>query len=131
METNTDNALTREEIVNQNHPRLTSEELRTLFSDTTTTARYFYANKWYIAKCNSFSNGFISGQNHVGTYDEGTWKVNNENHSVSLEWEGYWENWTAHVYKVNDEYIFFNTDNGTWRMTITSVEQGELAIDDI
>lgn len=126
MLTSDNNTLTREEIISQGHKMLKAQEIKDMFNDTTVTARYFYGKKWYVAKTNSFKNGIIQGQNHVGSYNEGKWSVNEKDNSLSLTWDGYWEDWTAVGYKVNDEFMFFNTDTGTWRITMTLVEQGKL-----
>ena len=126
MQTNDNNTLTREDMINQGYQMLDSQEIKDILSDTTITARYFYWNAWYIAKTNSFRNGEIKCQNHVGSYDEGRWIVNENDNTLSLEWDGHWEAWTALGYKVNDEFMFFNTDTDKWRITLTLVEQGEL-----
>ena len=107
----------------QNHQRLTAQEISNLFNDATITARYYYANKWYIAKTNSFANGEIEGQNHVGAYNEGRWKVNDDD-TFSVAWDGYWEDWTAFGYRVDNEWMFFDTTTRKWRLTLMKVEKG-------
>jgi len=125
-----DNNLTRESIIQQGYQMLTAKEIEDIFADATITARYFYSNSWYKAVTNSYSDGRIEGENHVGSYNEGRLSVNKNNNTLSLEWDGYWEDWTAVGYRVNDEFIFFDADSGKWRITLTLVEKGILPIDD-
>ena len=122
MHTN-QNTLTITDIINEGHKRLTAQEIKDIFNDATITVRYYYANRWYIAKSNSWSNQEIKGQNHVGTHDEGRWQVNDDD-SLSIEWDGYWEDWRAFGYKVKNEWMFFDTQSGRWRITLMEVKKG-------
>ncbi len=129
MSTSTNNTLTIDDMTAQNYQSLSAQEIKDIFSETTTTARYFYNNTWYMAATNSFQDGRIEGQNNVGSYNEGRWSVDEEKHTLSLEWDGYWEDWTARGYKVDNEFMFFNTNNGKWRITLIFVEKGILSTD--
>lgn len=108
---------------------LNAKEIKDMFCNATITARYFYSNTWYIAVTNSFQDGRIEGQNNVESYNEGRWSVEEKDNTLSLAWDGYWEDWTAIGYKVNDEFMFFDTDTGKWRITLTLLEKGILPID--
>ena len=119
-----DNTLTLDDMIKANHPMLNAQAIKQILTNATITARYYYADTWYIAKTNSFKSGEIEGENNAGTYDEGKWSVNEDDHTLSVEWNGYWETWTAAGYKVNDEYMFFDTDTGRWRITFIVVEKG-------
>ena len=124
MLTSNDNTLHVDDMLKENYPMLEAQTLKEIFIDATITARYYYANNWYKVKTNSFKNGEIEGQNHVGSYNEGRWSVNDKENSLSVEWDGYWEDWTGIAYKVKDEVMFYDWDTGNWRMTLTLVEQG-------
>ena len=124
------NALTRDSIIQQGYQMLTAKEIEDIFAEATITARYFYSNSWYKAVTNSYRDGRIEGENHVGSYNEGRWSVDKNTHTLSLEWDGYWEDWTAVGYRVKDEFIFFDEESGKWRITLTLVEKGILTIDD-
>ncbi|MBA1438767.1 MAG: hypothetical protein FAF05_07285 [Epsilonproteobacteria bacterium] len=124
----TDNTLTRDIIAAQGHMMLSAKEIQDIFIQATITARYLYHNTWYIAKTNSYKDGRIEGQNNVGSYNKGRWSVDTTNNTLSLEWDGYWEDWTAIGYKVNDEFMFFDEDSGKWRITLILVEKGILPI---
>ena len=107
---------------------LNSKDLTRIFSDTTITGNYFYNNTWYKFMINSFADGTVEGQNNVGSYNEGRWQVNDDD-TMSIEWDGYWEDWTGFAYKVNDEIMFFDTTTGKWKTTYTLIEDGELPTD--
>lgn len=77
---------------------------------------------------NSFKDGNIEGQNNVGSYNEGGWQVN-KNDSVSIEWDGYWEDWTGFAYEVGNEIMFFDTTTEQWKTTYILIEDGELPTD--
>lgn len=124
MYTSTDNQLTKKDMLAQGYAMLTAKEIEKIFADSTITAMYYYGNKWFKAKTNSYENGKIEGQNHVGSYNIGRWNTNAKDNTLSLEWDGYWEDWTAYGYKVNDTFMFFNTNTGTWRITLNLVENG-------
>jgi len=126
MYTCNDNKLTKEDMLTQGYPVLIAKEIVDIFSNATITAKYYYANKWFLAKTNSYEDGRIEGENHVGSYNEGRWSVDEKENTLSLEWDGYGEDWTAYGYKVKDEYMFFNTDTGTWRITLSLIESGIL-----
>ncbi len=96
------NRLTIADMHQKGYKRLTAQAIKAIFADTTITARYYYANKWYRAKTNSFANGEIEGQNQVGAYNVGRWQANDDD-SLSIEWDGYWEDWRAFGYRVENE----------------------------
>jgi len=131
MVSSSDNTLTKADMTAKECQMLNAGEIQALMSDTTITAKYYFNNRWFLAKTNSYPDGSIVGENHVGTHDEGRWSVDEANNTLKLEWDGYWEEWTAVGYKAGDEYMFFNVDTGTWRITFISVEKGKLPIDDI
>ena len=128
MASKSDNTLTKQDMMNNAYKILNSEDLNKILSDTTITGKYFYNNTWYKFMVNSFANGTVEGQNNVGSYNEGRWQVNDDN-SMSIEWDGYWEDWTAFVYEVNDEIMFFDMTTDKWRTTYTLIENGELPTD--
>jgi len=121
-----DNTLTRQDMIDKSYKMLTKEEIQKTLSGTTITAKYFFNNSWYKAMTNSFADGTIEGQNNVASYNKGRWQVN-EDDSLSLEWDGSWEDWSAFAYKVGDEIMFFDITTGLWRTTFSLIEAGTLA----
>lgn len=115
-------------MLNKSYQILNSDDLYKIFLDTTITGRYLYNNTWYIYKVNSFADGTIEGQNDVGSYNEGRWKINSDG-SMSVEWDGYWEDWTGFAYEVNKEIMFFDATTGAWRTTYTLIEAGQQSTD--
>jgi len=128
MATKLDNTLTKQDMLNKSYQILNSDDLYKIFLDTTITGRYLYNNTWYIYKVNSFADGTIEGQNDVGSYNEGRWKINSDG-SMSVEWDGYWEDWTGFAYEVNKEIMFFDATTGAWRTTYTLIEAGQQSTD--
>ena len=125
MISNTDNTLTRQDMIKQECKMLQDKELTAMYTGTTITGKYFYNNTWFKFIVNSFSDGSIKGHNNVGSFDEGRWKINDDN-SLYIEWDGYWENWTGFGYQVGNEIMFFDSTTNHWRSTYTLVEDGEL-----
>ena len=128
MENQLDSVLTKQDMIDKSYQMLSVEDLSKLHIDTTITGKYFYNNTWYKYMSNIFSDGTVEGQNDVGSYNEGRWKVNSDA-TFSVEWEGYWEDWTGFAYKVANEIMFFDSTTNKWRTTYTLVEDGKLPID--
>ena len=124
----TDNTITRQDMIDKSNKMLSKNEIEKIYSETTITAKYFYNNTWFKAITNSYSDGTITGQNNVGSSDKGRWEVS-EDGVLSLEWDEYWESWSAFGYRVQDEVMFFDTDTGKWRITLSIIEDGELSVE--
>ena len=128
MQQSTDNTLTQQDMIDKSYKKLTADELIDILSDTTITGKYFYNNTWFKFMVNSFKDGRVKGENSVGTYDKGRWKVHNDN-SMSIVWEGSWKDGTNFAYKVNDEIMLFDTITEEWETTYTLVQNGKLPTD--
>ena len=128
MASKSDNTLTKQDMIDKSYKMMNAEDLNKIYTDTTITGTYLYNDTWYKYIVNSFSNGTIEGQNNVGSYNEGRWKVTDHN-TMSVEWDGYWEDWEGCAYRVNDEIMFFDLHTDKWRTTYTLVEDGELPTD--
>jgi len=128
MKQYTYNQITQQDIIDKSYKMLSQKELIDILSDTTITSIYLYNNVWYEYMVNSFSNGNIEGQNNVGSYQEGRWQVNSDA-SMSIEWDGYWEDWRGFAYDVDGKIVFFDAITKKWRTTYTLVENKIVPID--
>jgi hypothetical protein len=121
MEKLTDNQMTQQDMIDKSYKMLTQKELFGILSDTTITGIYLYNNTWYKYMVNSFNDGNIEGKNNIGSFNEGRWQINSDA-SMSIEWDGYWEDWRGFAYKVDGRIMFFDATTKKWRTTYTLVE---------
>ena len=119
-----DHTLTRDTIISQRHKQLTIQELKELSSNKTVRGDYFYNNEWRLYICYSNEDGTVEGENDLKSFNEGRWSVNDDG-GYSVEWDGYWEDWTGFAYHVDGEIMFFDSTTGKWRTTYTKVVEGE------
>jgi hypothetical protein len=70
------------------------------------------------------ANGEMEAQNDWGTYEEGKWKVD-EHGCLTVEWDGYWEDWTGVAFQVDNELKFYDIESGKWRTSFDSIVKGK------
>ena len=128
MSTNNDNTTTQNEVIAAGHKQLTVEELTKVISNNTVTGDYFYNKQWRLYRSYANPNGEIQGENDLGSFVEGTWVIN-EDASLTLEWDGYWDDWTGVAYFFEDKIKFYDTTSKKWRTTYTKIEAGELDLE--
>jgi len=128
MQTNRDNLTTREEVVKDGCKILTAQELKEIVSGNTVTGDYFYNNEWRLYIAYSTPNGEIEGVNDLGSFVEGRWSIE-EDGKYSVEWDGYWEDWSAYAFHVDGKIKFYDSTTDKWRTSYTKVEAGELPLE--
>ncbi len=104
----------------QGFKQLTGKELTERIADKTIKGSYFNGRIYagYIYK-----DGTIEGKNDLGSFVTGKWFVNSIEKTFSVEWDGYWDNWTGRAYEVNDEIKFYDTTTLNWRTTFNNFEK--------
>jgi hypothetical protein len=122
-----DHSLTQETIISQGHQRLSKQELETLTINKTVWGDYYYNNEWFLYVSYINQDGTMQGENDLESYNEGRWKINQDG-SYTVEWDGYWEDWTAFVYSVDGELMFFDTTTEKWRTTFTKLVEGDVGL---
>jgi len=113
----------KHDLVSQGYTPLTKEELLKLIANNTVRGDYEYSGH-RIYKTFMNANGDMQAKNDWGSEETGRWSVANDG-SMSVEWEGYWEDWSALAFKVDDEIKFYDSISGKWRTTFHQIMQGE------
>jgi len=76
----------------------------------------------YIAYLNP--DGTVEGRNHVGSHHFGTWKIDDNNHTLQMKWDG-WANTITKAYEIEGKIHFFDVDSNKWRTVFTDFTYGE------
>lgn len=114
---------TRDDLLNKGYTPLSKEELLELIANTTVSGDYEYSgHRRYKTFMNA--NGEMEAKNDWGSDESGQWHID-DNGYFSVAWEGYWEDWTAVAFKVNDEIKFYNMEDGRWMTTFHTIIPGE------
>jgi len=114
---------TKDDLVAKGYIALTPKVLLKLISNTTVSGDYEYSgHRRYKTFMNA--NGEMEAQNDWGTYEEGKWKVD-ENGYFTVEWDGYWEDWTGVAFQVDNELKFYDLKSGKWRTSFDSIVKGK------
>ena len=69
-----------------------------------------------------YANGEVEGVNDVGTYDQGTWMIDKENHTLTLKWKNGWIDTVTRAYDINGNIEFFDVNSGSWRTNFKKTE---------
>ncbi len=118
---------TKDDLIRKGYTPLTKQELSELISNTTVSGDYEYSGHRRF-KTFMDANGEMEGKNDWGSDEFGKWNID-DNGYLSVKWEGYWEDWTAVAFKVNDEIKFYNIKDGTWQTTFNNIMPGEQDLD--
>ena len=118
---------TKDDLIAKGYTPLTKEELLKLISHTTVCGDYEYSgHRKYKTFMNA--NGSMEAKNDWDSHEEGRWSVD-ENGYLSVEWDGYWEDWSGMGFKVDDEIKFYDSKTGKWRTSFHNIVQGEQDLD--
>jgi len=118
---------TKDDLIRKGYTPLTKQELSELISNATVSGDYEYSGHRRF-KTFMDANGEMEGKNDWGSDEFGKWNID-DNGYLSVKWEGYWEDWTAVAFKVNDEIKFYNIKDGTWQTTFNNIMPGEQDLD--
>ena len=114
---------TKEDLLAKGYTPLTKQELKELISNTTVWGDYEYrGHRRY--KTFMDSKGAMEGKNDWGSTEFGIWDID-DNGCLTVEWEGYWEDWSGVAFKVEDEIKFYDIKSGKWRTTFHTIIKGE------
>ena len=118
---------TKDDLLSQGYIPFSKYELVNLLSNTTVSGDYEYIGhrryKTYMS-----ASGEMLGENDWGAQESGRWSVNELGH-FSVEWDGYWEAWTALVFSVDETVKFYDIESGQWRTTFNSIVHGKQSLD--
>jgi hypothetical protein len=104
-------------IIDGGYQHLSGEELKQRIVGKTIAGDYLYGYT-FVGTINS--NGTIEGKNNVGSYHFGEWSIDLEENTLTLKWDGGWDNWTGRSYDVEGEIKFYDITSGNWRTTFYS-----------
>ncbi len=111
---------TEQIMINGGHHQLSGEELEQRIVGKTIRGDYYNGRK-YVSYSNS--DGTVQGINDLGSHVRGVWSVNNEDSTFTVEWDGYWDNWTGRAYEVEGTIQFYDTTTRLWRTTFNSFDE--------
>jgi hypothetical protein len=118
---------TKDDLIEKGYTPLTKQELLELISNTTVSGDYEYSGHRRF-KTFMNANGEMEGKNDWGSDEFGKWNIDGKGY-LSVEWEGYWENWSGMGFKVEDEIKFYDKKTGKWRTTFNNIMPGEQDLD--
>ncbi len=127
MQSHEELKITQLDVINQGHIKIDKIQLKNLLLNKTVTGTYEY-NGHRIFKSYLNPNGNVNGQNDLGSYEEGKFIIN-EDDTFSIEWDGYWENWTANVYKIDNKIKFYDIATNMWRTTFFDIQDAEQTLE--
>ena len=113
---------TEKMIIEDGYHQLSSEELEQRIVGKTVRGDY-YNGRTYVSYADS--DGTIEGINDLGSHITGTWSINKEDNTFTVEWDGYWDNWTGRVYDVQGKIQFYDSTTFLWRTTFNSIDDAQ------
>jgi len=118
---------TKDDLILQGYMPLSKNELINLISNTTVLGDYEYSGH---RKYKTFidTSGEMLGKNDWGSNESGRWSLNNLGH-FSVEWDGYWEAWTALAFKIDETIKFYDLVSGQWKTTFNTIVDGKQSLD--
>lgn len=99
--------------------RLTGMELKEQIINKTIYGDYPMG---YTFVTHIYESGGAVGRNNAGSEDYGQWSIDEENHTISLQWELDWIDTITRAYEVNGTIEFYDVDTGNWRTTFKTIE---------
>jgi len=106
---------TVKDVVGQDCPQLSGEELLSKIANKTIFGDYMMGYKFIIE---FYEDGTAEGKNHVGSHNFGTWSIDREKHTMSTSWSNGWIDSTTRAYEINGHIQLFDIDTGNWRTTL-------------
>ena len=113
---------TEKMIIEDGYHQLSSEELEQRIVGKTVRGDY-YNGRIYVSYADS--DGTIEGVNDLGSHITGTWSINKEDNTFTVEWDGYWDNWTGRAYDVQGKIQFYDSTTFLWRTTFNSIDDAQ------
>ncbi|MEE9427148.1 MAG: hypothetical protein V3V25_03270 [Paracoccaceae bacterium] len=117
---NTDFGTNVSVAVEAGHMLLSGRELIKEIADKTVLGEYgmdFRYVSW-IGK-----DGTLEGKNNVGSHVFGTWSVDEAEHTLSLLWDGGWDDTTTQAYIGGGQIRYYDIGTGNWRTTFTNISE--------
>ena len=118
---NPDISVTEAMIVEAGYEPLSADELRQKISNKTVFGDYGFLFKFVNVM---EENGAMEGRNNAGAHVFGKWSIDSQAGTISVNWDGGWDNTTTRAYWVDDQIKLFDVDSGQWRTTFTSISDG-------
>jgi hypothetical protein len=115
--------ITKDDLLNLGHIPLTKEALVTRIANTTVIGDYEY-NGHRIYKSFIDANGDIESKNDWGSHIFGHYTIKDNGH-FSVEWDGYWDEWTGIAFEIAEEIKFYDIHTGKWRTTFHNILEGK------
>ena len=126
MKRNPDFNTTETMIIEGGYKLLSREELEQRIVGKTIRGDYYNGRK-YISFIDQ--NGTSEGKNDLGSHLVGKWSINTEDKTFTVEWDGYWDNWTGRAYDVDGEIKFYDTTTLRWRTTFKQFKDGKMPLE--
>jgi len=70
----------------------------------------------YIIAINA--DGSLEGNNNYQHYDTGSWSIDMEKGTLSVNWENGWDNTTTRLYEIDKEIRMYDKETGKWRTSL-------------
>lgn len=122
----TDLETTEKMIIENGYNQLSGEDLKLRIVGKTHWGDYYNGRK-YIGYIDH--DGTMEGKNDLGSHVIGKWSINTEDKTITVEWDGYWDNWTGRAYDIDGEIKFYDTTTLKWRTTFKKYKNGRISLE--
>jgi hypothetical protein len=116
---NPDCGTTEKLVIEAGHSPLSSAVISKTMIDKTLLGDYGYLFKFAVT---IDDHGRMEGKNNAGAHQFGQCVI--ANNTISVNWDGSWDNTTCRAYAVDGMIKLFDVETGEWRTTFTKVIDG-------
>lgn len=74
------------------------------------------------------ADGTVDGLNDLGAYCVGKWSIDEEANTLTVAWNGCWDDWTGRAYDVDGTIQFYDCKTGLWRTTFMEFVEGRVSL---
>lgn len=106
---------TENDAIKNNYRQLTGTEIKQRLVGRQFLGSYLHGF-YYIISIND--NGSLEGKNNYQHYDVGSWEIDMQKHTMSVNWKHGWDNTSSRLYEVDKEIRMYDVDTGLWRTSL-------------
>jgi len=102
-------------VVGNGYSQLSGREIKEQLVGKQFLGNYLHGIE-YIISINA--DGSLEGKNTYQHYDIGSWLIDMEEGTMSVNWENGWGNVTTRIYEIGKEIRMYEKETGTWRTSL-------------
>ena len=119
------NLTTEARVIANGYLHLCADEIQQKLIGKTFIGDYFAGQMFkFIVRFDL--NGTMEGKNNAGAHNFGLWRINQMDHTMSVEWDSGWDAAITRIYDLGDKFELYDTTTRMWRTNLTPTNTGKV-----